>query len=89
MVYSSRVSDLRDIYDNDPLVLPMIMVEMPDNQKICDEGMKQLKELIARRVRKYAPTQPLETNVFQSMEVLEVISHSNKWGLILIKPQKY
>jgi hypothetical protein len=71
MVYSSRVSDLRDIYDNDPLVLPMIMVEMPDNQKICDEGMKQLKELIARRVRKYAPTQPLETNVFQSMEVLE------------------
>jgi hypothetical protein len=71
MVYSSRVSDLRDIYDNDPLVLPMIMVEMPDNQKVCDEGMKQLKELIARRVRKYAPTQTLETNIFESLEVLE------------------
>ena len=71
MVYSSRVSDLRDIYDNDPLVLPMIMVEMPDNQTICKEGMDQLKELIARRVWKYAPTQPLETNIFESLEVLE------------------
>ena len=71
MVYSSRVSDLRDIYDNDPLVLPMIMVEMPDNQKVCKEGMDQLKELIARRVRKYAPMQTLETNIFESREVLE------------------
>ncbi len=71
MVYSSRVSDLRDIYDNDPLVLPMIMVEMPDNQTVCKEGMDQLKELIARRVRKYAPTRTLETNIFESLEVLE------------------
>ncbi|MFM8293698.1 MAG: ATP-binding protein [Microcystaceae cyanobacterium] len=71
MVYSSRVSDLRDIYDNDPLVLPMIMVEMPDNQTVCKEGMDQLKELIARRVRKYAPTRPLETTIFESREVLE------------------
>ena len=71
MVYSSRVVDLRDIYDNDPLVLPMIMVEMPDDQTICDEGMDQLKDLIARRVRKYAPTQPLEANIFESLEVLE------------------
>jgi len=71
MVYSSRVSDLRDIYDNDPLVLPMIMVEMPDNQTVCKEGMDQLKELIRRRVRKYAPTRPLETNIFESLEVLE------------------
>jgi len=71
MVYSSRVADLRDIYDNDPLVLPMIMVEMPDNQTICKEGMDQLKELIGRRVRKYAPTRHLETNIFESLEVLE------------------
>jgi hypothetical protein len=71
MVYSSRVADLRDIYDNDPLVLPMIMVEMPDNQTVCKEGMDQLKELIGRRVRKYAPTQLLETNIFESLEVLE------------------
>ena len=71
MVYSSRVSDLRDIYDNDPLVLPMIMVEMPDNQTVCKEGMDQLKELIRRRVRKYAPNRPLETNIFESLEVLE------------------
>jgi hypothetical protein len=71
MVYSSRASDLRDIYDNDPLVLPMIMVEMPDNQTVCKEGMDQLKELIGRRVRKYAPTQTLETNIFENIEVLE------------------
>lgn len=71
IVYSSRASDLRDIYDNDLLVLPMIMVEMPDNQTICKEGMDQLKELIARRVRKYAPMQDLESNIFESLEVLE------------------
>lgn len=71
MVYSSRVSDLRDIYDNDPLVLPMIMVEMPDNQTICEQGMKDLQELIARRVRKYAPNQTLEPDIFKNQEVLD------------------
>lgn len=70
LVYSSRVADLRDIYDNNPLVLPMIMVKTPDGQ-IHQEGIEKLKELICRRVQKSAPMQDLETDVFENKEVLE------------------
>jgi hypothetical protein len=65
LVYSSRAADLRNIYDNDPLVLPIIMVRTPDG-KIYQEGIEKLKELIYRRVHKYTLMQ-----IFENEEILE------------------
>ena len=65
MVYSSRAADLQNIYDNYPLVLPIIMVRTPDG-KIYQEGIEKLKELIYRRVHKYTLMQ-----IFENEEILE------------------
>ena len=70
LVYSFRAVSLLNIYGNAPLVLPMIMVETPDG-KIYQKGIEKLKELIYRRVQKYAPMQNLETDIFENTEVLE------------------
>lgn len=70
LVYSPRVSDLRNIYHSDPLVLPIVMMEMPDGA-VCEEGMKQIKEVIRRRVNRFAPEKDLEKDIFESKEVLE------------------
>jgi len=70
LVYSFRAVSLLNIYENDPLVLPMIMVETPDGQTY-QEGIEKLKELIYRRVQKYAPMQNLETDIFENKEILE------------------
>ena len=65
LVYSSRAADLQNIYDNYPLVLPIIMVRTPDG-KIYQEGIEKLKELIYRRVHKYTLMQ-----IFENEEILE------------------
>ena len=47
MAYSNRANDLRDIYDNDPMVLPMIMIRNLD-RTINPDGIAKIKAIIDR-----------------------------------------
>jgi len=69
MVYSSRATDLRDIY-GEPQILPMVMV-YTRNGEIYPPGLNKVKEVICRRIRQFAPDLPLETAIFDSPETLE------------------
>lgn len=69
MVYSSRANSLREIY-SDPQVLPMIMVQTRSGE-VYPPGFEKIKEVIAKRVRQFAPTLSLETDIFDSAETLE------------------
>ncbi|MBW4681123.1 MAG: ATP-binding protein [Microcoleus vaginatus WJT46-NPBG5] len=71
LIYSSRATDLREIYGNQQ-VLPMIMVQTPDGQ-IYDPGYLKVKEIIEKRVRQFAPTRSLETDIFDSPETLKAL----------------
>lgn len=68
MVYSTRATDLRDIY-GDCLILPMIMVRTPSGE-IYQPGLKKLREVIGKRVRQHAPELSLETQIFDSSNTL-------------------
>ncbi|MCZ8126610.1 MAG: AAA family ATPase [Microcystis sp. LE19-114.1B] len=70
MAYSNRANDLRDIYDNDPMVLPMIMLRNLD-RTINPDGMAKIKAIIEKRTQQFLPTKKLETDIFESQEVLE------------------
>lgn len=49
LVYSSRATDLRDIYDTEAQVLPMVMVRQLSGE-IYPPGLAALKEVISKRV---------------------------------------
>ncbi|WP_353931517.1 ATP-binding protein [Okeanomitos corallinicola TIOX110] len=68
MVYSTRATDLRDIY-GDPQILPMIMVRTPKGE-IYEPGINKVKEVISRRIRQFAPDKPIETEIFDNPETL-------------------
>jgi hypothetical protein len=68
MVYSSRATDLRDIY-GDLQILPMVMVCTRDGN-IHQPGLDKVKEVISRRIRQFALDLPLETAIFDSPETL-------------------
>ncbi|NET01363.1 MAG: ATP-binding protein [Sphaerospermopsis sp. SIO1G2] len=69
MVYSTRATDLRDIY-GDPQILPMLMVKTPKGE-IYRPGIGKVKEVIARRIRQFAPEKSIETEIFDNPETLE------------------
>ncbi|TAE61536.1 MAG: ATP-binding protein [Nostocales cyanobacterium] len=69
MVYSTRATDLRDIY-GDPQILPMVMVKTPHGE-IYQPGISKVKEVIARRIRQFAPDKSIETEIFDTPETLE------------------
>lgn len=69
MVYSSRCNDLSDIYDNDPMVLPMIMIRNPDNS-VNEKGLEKIKTIIHKRVKKESSFRNLVTHVFETEEIL-------------------
>ncbi|MEH2003552.1 MAG: ATP-binding protein [Nostoc sp.] len=69
MVYSSRATDLRDIY-GDPQILPMIMVNTLKGE-VYQPGLKKVKEVINKRVRQIAPELSLEKEIFDSPETLD------------------
>ena len=69
MVYSSRAADLRDIY-GDPQVLPMIMVQAPDDGETDAAGLAKITEIIKKRIEPFAPNANLETEIFSSAEGL-------------------
>lgn len=69
MLYSQKVADLRNLYGDDR-VLPMIMVQTPENV-VYQPGLNKLKEVIAKRVDRILPDLSLETEIFDSQITLE------------------
>lgn len=71
LVYSSRASQLREAYGNYQ-VLPMIMVRDPEqNYAPYQSGVDKVKEVIRRRIDRYAPERALEGDIFDNRETLE------------------
>jgi hypothetical protein len=69
MVYSTRATDLRDIY-GDPQILPMIMVNTLKGE-VYQPELKKVKEVINKRVWQIAPELSLETEIFDSSQTLD------------------
>ncbi len=72
LLYSFRATDIRYIYDNQPFVLPTVMVKTPDG-KIFEQGIKFLKEIIYRRILSSKSNKNWESDIFESAEVVEEI----------------
>jgi hypothetical protein len=70
MVHSNRVADLTNNYNNAPEVLPMIMVRKPSGE-VHLPGLAKMKELIEKRVKQVAPHLSLETELFDTKEMVE------------------
>jgi len=73
MVYSERISQLRDLYGTDAEVLPMVMVRTEQNAPY-EAGVSRLKDLMSKRVYEKAEmpvTLGLETQIFEQPEVLD------------------
>lgn len=68
MVYSNRATELRNTYE-DPKVLPMIMVQTPEGD-VKESGIDKVKEFIGKRVAKINPELSIETEIFESEEIL-------------------
>lgn len=71
MVYSNRATDLRDIYGTDTQVLPMIMVQTPDNQSY-QRGINKVMEVLQKRISLVDPNLSI-VHMFQQPEALEQI----------------
>lgn len=69
MLYSNRATDLRDIYGDDTQVLPMIMVQTPDNQRY-QRGIDKVKELLQKRISMVDPHLSV-AHMFEQPEALE------------------
>ncbi|MDY6786439.1 MAG: AAA family ATPase, partial [Cyanobacteriota bacterium] len=72
LVYSGRATDLRDIYGSDAQVLPMVMVQTPDNRP-CQAGMDKMKEVLAHRIGRVDPNLSLEGDIFADVESLNAL----------------
>jgi len=70
MVYSTKEAHLRETYDNNHMVLPMIMINNP-NGSINQEGLAGIRAIIEKRTGQIAPELKLESEIFESAEVLE------------------
>jgi hypothetical protein len=73
LVYSGRVTDLRDIYDAEIQALPMIMVRDQSGQ-VCASGLAVMSELVRQRIfhtKGVAPSQQLVGHIFDSQETLD------------------
>jgi len=69
MLYSTRATDLRDIY-GECLTLPMIMVKTIQGD-VYQPGINKVKEVINKRVRYIAPELSLDKDIFDSPQTLE------------------
>lgn len=69
MLYSTRATDLRDIY-GECLTLPMIMVKTIQGE-VYQTGINKVKEVINKRVRHIAPELSLDQGIFDSPQTLE------------------
>ncbi|WGV27856.1 ATP-binding protein [Halotia branconii] len=69
LVYSNRATDLRDIYGSDAQVLPMIMVQTPDNQSY-QRGIDKVKEVLQKRISRVDSNLSI-TDMFEQPETLQ------------------
>ena len=69
MVYSNRATDLRDIYGADAQVLPMIMVQTPDNQPF-QRGIDKITEVLQKRINRVKPEMSI-VDMFEAQEGLQ------------------
>ncbi len=69
MVYSKRGTDLRDIYGADDQVLPMIMVQTPDNQPF-QRGIDKITEVLQKRIHRVKPEMSI-VDMFAQQEALQ------------------
>jgi hypothetical protein len=74
LVLSSRASDLMDIYNCAPHVLPMVMVETRQND-VHPAGVEILKSIVRSRIKSIdqVNTLALETQIFDSLDTLELL----------------
>ncbi|MEA5465077.1 ATP-binding protein [Leptothoe sp. PORK10 BA2] len=73
LVYSKRGADLRDIYDAEIPVLPMVMVRHQDGT-VCEPGLAVMRDLVRQRVfddNGLANTTQLVGDVFDDPETLD------------------
>ncbi len=71
LLYSKNATRILQEYDDDPQILPMVMVrDKDDEQKICQPGIAKLKDIIRERIQPFIPNVSLETDIFESEEVL-------------------
>ncbi|MFZ1028393.1 MAG: ATP-binding protein [Limnoraphis robusta] len=85
LIYSKRAIEINDIYGM-PEVLPMIMIQNQEAE-IHTEGMNIVKEIIRKRVGLQNAQLSLETEIFESAEVLEglcLMSGGDMRNLILL-----
>ena len=71
MVYSNKAPNLKVEYD-EPQVLPMIMVETREGE-VYELGVAKVREIIDRRVKEVKSDLSLETDLFESGEVLDKV----------------
>lgn len=73
LVYSGRAPDLRDIYDAEIQVLPMVMVRDQAGQ-VCEPGLAIMRELVRQRVfhaESVSPEAQLVGDIFDDGETLD------------------
>jgi len=69
MVYSNRATDLRDIYGADAQVLPMVMVQTPENQPY-QRGIDKITEVLQKRINCVKPEMSI-VEMFEGQEALQ------------------
>lgn len=69
LVYSNRATDLRGIYGNNAPVLPMIMVQTPENQPY-QRGINKVKEVLQKRISLINPSISI-LDIFEEPQALE------------------
>ena len=65
----SRANDLANLYDREPSVLPITAINTPDGQPY-EEGLREIRELIAKRIYRHAPEAKIFPDVFESEAIL-------------------
>ncbi|WP_414546300.1 ATP-binding protein [Nostoc sp. CCY0012] len=91
LLYFYRAADLTNIYGNTQ-VLPMIMVQTPENQKY-ERGIHKLKELLQKRLSLIDPNLSI-VDIFEERQALEAIclmsgGHVRNLLLLMKEAMKY
>jgi hypothetical protein len=88
LALSSRASDLMEIYNCHPKVLPMVMVRSQDDQ-VYGAGLATMKEIVRSRIKSVSKLKnaALDPEVFETSEILEqlcLISGGHVRNLMLL-----
>lgn len=91
LIYSQRAADLSNIYGNTQ-VLPMIMVQTPENEKY-ERGINKVTELLQKRLSLIDPHRSI-VDIFEERQALEAIclmsgGHVRNLLLLMKEAMKY